>query len=250
MTKEEKEKYNKKIKLYEKLGAEKFQKVVFAVERAKYKVIKKCFPNFLKFYDNQCDKQEKRLLKKAKTPEEVNKIKRNTKFSKMAIRKEMNQEKNRNYHMDPNRPTEIYKYLEWNKAVHKRGLLKNAIIIAIATTAIACGLTIAIPVLVAEILSAGINFECINIQNCSICKYKRCEAALEKKEQKKVTYNIDNYGEAAAAIDKAISSSDKIPSLSEIISQIDDPEQLRQMKKLIIEELESRNKEKVKVGGK
>ena len=60
MTKEEKEKYNKKIKLYERLGAEKFQNVVFAVEKIKFKIIKKCFPNFLKFYDKQCDKQEKR----------------------------------------------------------------------------------------------------------------------------------------------------------------------------------------------
>ena len=246
MTKEEKEKYNKKIKLYEKLGAEKFQKIVFAVERAKYKVIKKCFPNFLKFYDKQCDKQEKRLIKKAKTEEEVRKIKRNTKFSKMAIRKEINQGKNRNYHMDPNRPTEIYKYLEWNKEVHKRGLAVNAVILAVAAVAVACGLTVAIPVIVAEVISEAINLECINIQNCSICKYKRCQEVLEKKEQKKVSYNIDTYGEVAEVIDKAIESSERIPSLSEIISQIEDPEQLIQLRKLVMEELKSRNNQKIK----
>ena len=111
MTNEERKENNRKIKLYEKLGAEKFQKIVFAVERAKFKIIKKCFPNFLKFYDKQCDKEEEKLLKKAKTEEEKKEIRKNIKFSKMAVRKELNQEKNRNYHMDPNRPTEIYKYL-------------------------------------------------------------------------------------------------------------------------------------------
>ena len=175
MTREEKEKYNRKIKLYERLGAEKFQKIVFAVEKLKFKIIKKCFPNFIKWFDRRCDKQQKKLLAKAKSESEKNEIKRNIKFQKMAIRKEMNQEKNRNYHMDSNRPTEIYKFLEFNKKIHINGLIKDAILTTISVIAVSCGLAWAIPFLVAGIISAGLNFECINIQNCSICKYKRCE---------------------------------------------------------------------------
>lgn len=244
MTKEEKENYNKKIKLYERLGAEKFQNVVFAVEKIKFKIIKKCFPNFLKFYDKQCDKQEKRLIKKAKTEAEIKKIKRNTNFSKMAIRKELNQEKNRNYHMDPNRPTDIYKYLIWNKQVHERGLIKDILLITASILGLALGFTVTIPVLVYGLLSAVINFECINIQNCSICKYKRCEETLEKRETKKINQNIENYGDAAATIDKAIETSENLPSLSEIISQMNDPEQLKQLRNIIQEELKSRNVQK------
>ena len=239
MTKEEKQKYNKKIKLYEKLGAEKFQNIVFSVEKLKFKVIKKCFPNFLKHYDKHCDRTEKRLLRNAKTEEEIKDIKRSIQFSKMAIRKEMNQEKNRNYHMDSSRPTEIYKYLEWNKSVHEKSLIADGVLIVLTSIAIACGLTIAIPVLIAEIINAGIDFECINIQNWSICKYKRCEEAIKKKQFRKISHNIDNYGDVASEIDKAISNSEKLPSTGEIISNIEDQEKLDQMMRLIEEGLKS-----------
>ena len=244
MTREEKEKYNRKIRLYERLGAEKFQNVVFAVEKLKFKIIKKCFPNFIKWFDRRCDKQQKKLLAKAKSESEKNEIKRNIKFQKMAIRKEMNQEKNRNYHMDSNRPTEIYKFLEFNKKIHINGLIKDAILTTISVIAVSCGLAWAIPFLVAGIISAGLNFECINIQNCSICKYKRCEETLEKRETKKINQNIENYGDAAATIDKAIETSENLPSLSEIISQMNDPEQLKQLRNIIQEELKSRNVQK------
>ena len=162
----------------------------------------------------------------------------------MAIRKELNQEKNRNYHMDPNRPTDIYKYLIWNKQVHERGLIKDILLITASILGLALGFTVTIPVLVYGLLSAVINFECINIQNCSICKYKRCEEALEKRETKKINQNIENYGDAAATIDKVIETSEKLPSLSEIISQMNDPEQLKQLRNIIQEELKSRNVQK------
>lgn len=246
MTKEEKEMYNKKIKLYERLGAEKFQNLVFAVEKLKFKVIKKLFPNIEKWFDKKCDKQQKKLLARAKTEEEKKEIIRNTKLRKMALRKELKQERNVNYHMDPNRPTEIYKYLEFNKKIHINGLIKDAIVAVISTVAVACGLAWAIPILVASVLSAGINFECVNIQNCSICKYKRCEEVLKKKETKKIENNIKRYGAAAAVIDKVVEDSDYIPSLSEIIAQAKTPEELRQLKELIIETLQANNQQEKK----
>ena len=223
MTKEEKEMYNKKIKLYERLGAEKFQNLVFAVEKLKFKVIKKLFPNIEKWFDKKCDKQQKKLLARAKTEEEKKEIIRNTKLRKMALRKELKQERNVNYHMDPNRPTEIYKYLEFNKKIHINGLIKDAIVAVISTVAVACGLAWAIPILVASVLSAGINFECVNIEN-----------------------NIKRYGAAAAVIDKVVEDSDYIPSLSEIIAQAKTPEELRQLKELIIETLQANNQQEKK----
>ena len=70
-------------------------------------------------------------------------------------------------------------------------------------------------------------------------EYKRCEEALKKKQAKKIENNIERYGAAAAVIDKAVEESDRIPSLSEIIAQAKTPEELRQLKELIIETLQA-----------
>lgn len=248
MNKEERNIYNKKIRLYEKLGAERFQKIVFKVEKIKFKLIKKLFPNFIKRYDKLCDFNLKRSLKKAKTEEEKRKLIEETKFAKMAMRKELNQEKNRNYHMDTNKPTEIIKYLKWNKSVHVEGLIKNIIIIISSIIGISLGLTWLIPILLVEVLSGTINFECINIQNCSICKYKKCEKILEKKERKKISHDIDNYKEAAEVVNNALEKSESLPTFSEIINMIQNKEQLEQMKKMLLEN--QNNREKQKKGGK
>ena len=247
MTKEE---YNKKIKRYELLGAVKFQDVVFKVEKAKFFVIKKLFPNYIHFYDKLCDRQKKRLLKKAKTEEQKKKIIENAKFAKMAMRKELREEKNRNYHMDNNRPTEIKKYLLWNKQVHKTGLIKDGVIIALLIG----GVLLQIPgtkvFLIAELLSAGINFECMNIQNYNLCRLERLEPALKKKEERIIKKQIEDYGEASEVIYKTIEKNDDLPSIDDIINNIKTKEQLEQLKLLLKNKQEERNKVKVKVGGR
>ena len=93
MTKAEREEYKKKKKLYKKLGAEKFQGIVFQVESIKFKILKKLCPNYIKYYDKWCDFREKRVLKKATTDLEKEKIKENTKFLKMEMRREFNQKR-------------------------------------------------------------------------------------------------------------------------------------------------------------
>lgn len=246
MKKKDREYYNKKIKLYEMLGAEKFQNIVFKVEELKFKFIKRFFPNFIESYDRYCDIEQEKKLSNAKTEEEKRQIKKEFKMLKMAMRKEINQEKNRNYHMDSNRPTEIIKYLEWNKEVHKHGLIKDIIIAIISTIGVATGFTWLIPILVVSLINGTINFECINIQNCSICKYKKCAGALEKREINKTIHNIDEYGEASDVIAKAIEESENLPSFSEIIDMCNSKEQLEAMKKILNNEIEARKKEKIR----
>ena len=151
MERKEREKYKKKQKLYKKLGAEKFQKVVFKVEDIKFKIIKKCFPNFIKWYDKYCDFQKKRALKHAKTEEEQKEIIRNIKFAKMAMRKELNTGKNRNYHIDSKKPTEIIEYLNWNKDIHIKGLIKDGIIIALLIGGVILQIPGCIPLLAFEV---------------------------------------------------------------------------------------------------
>lgn len=236
-------KNNKKIKLYKMLGAEAFQKVVFGVERLKFKFIKKFCPNFINYFDKYCDYRQKKELKKAKTEKERQAIKRSIKFSKMAMRKELNTEKNRNYHVDKNKPTEIIEYLNWNKKVHKNGLIKDLALIPILIGGVIVGFVPAIPLLILELISAGINFECVNIQNYNLERIKPLEAHLKKREEKKTAQNIENYGAAAEVIHKSIESSESLPTFDEIISRIDNPEQLRQMRALFKAKQEERQKE-------
>ena len=235
---------DKKIKLYEKLGAVKFQKLVFKVERLKFKVVKKLFPNSIKYFDRIVDFRTKRAIKRAKTEEEKNKIKRNSKIAKMGIRKEMNTEQNRNYHIDPNKPTEILQLLEWNKDIHKKGLIKDAIVIPVLIGGVILNIPIAIPLLVLEIFSAGINFECINIQNYNICRFKKIEPALRKREERRLQKQVEEYGEATEVIGKTIEKSESLPSYEEIIDNIDSKEQLEQMKELLRAKIEERQKSK------
>ena len=246
MTKEE---YNKKIKRYELLGAVKFQDVVFKVEKAKFFVIKKLFPNYIHFYDKLCDYQKKKLLKKAKTEEQKKRVIENVKFAKMAMRKELREEKNRNYHMDHNRPTEIKKYLLWNKQVHKTGLIKDGIAIALLIGGSILQIPGAKVLLIAEILSAGINFECINIQNYNLCRLERLEPVLKKKEEKIIKKQIEDYGEASEVIYKTIEKNDDIPTIDDIINNIKTKEQLDQLRSLLMSKQEERNKAKDKVKG-
>lgn len=237
----------KKLKIYKMLGAEKFQKVVFEVEKIKFKVIKKLCPNFIHYFDKYCDFRQRKELKKAKTEEERQKIKRSIKFSKMAMRKEMNTEQNRNYHVDKKKPTEIIEYLNWNKKVHTHGLIKDGVVIPILIGLIIAGYPIATIFLVVELISAGINFECINIQNYNLCRLKPLEAHLKKREEHITEKNIESYGQAAEVIHRSIEQSETLPTFDEIISNIDNPEQLKQMRELIKHKQEEREKAKMKI---
>ena len=109
------EDYKKKIELCDKLGAAKFQKVVLKVEELKFKVLKNIFPNFLEHYDRYIDNQRDKKLKKETDMTKRQQIIRESRNNKIAIRRELNKEQNRNYHMDKNKPTEFINYLNWNK---------------------------------------------------------------------------------------------------------------------------------------
>jgi len=229
-----KKELDKKLKIYRFLGAEQFQKVVFAVEKIKFKILKNMFPNFIKHYDKFCDKRRDRELEKSNSEEFRKQIIKKYQFSKMAMRKEMNQEQNRNYHMDSKKPTEIYSYLEWNKSVHKRGLIKNAVVLPLSIIGIITGFPFAFPILIYELFSTFINFECINIQNYNICRYKKVENALKRREEKEIQNSIENYGDAAEVIHKSMEETQDLPTFEEIIANIKTPEQARQMRELIL----------------
>ena len=240
MEKLEREKLKKKMRLHKNLGALKFQKVVFALEKAKFKVLKTICPNFIKYFDKYCDFKKKKAINNATSEEEINKINSAILFEKMAMRKEFYQEKNRNYHINNNNPTEIYKYLEWNKKVHKQGLIKDAFLIPILATGTILQIPGALPFLIAELISAGVNFECINIQNYNICRYKLSKDILKRKEEKTSNRRIEEYSDASEVVAKTIDKKKDVPKFDEIIENIENTNQLEQLKKLIKEEQRKR----------
>lgn len=238
------EKEKKQLKRYRQLGASEFQKVVLKVEEYKFKILKKCFPNFIRVFDKFCNWKQKKALKKATTEEEKIQIKENTKLAKMAMRKEWNQEKNRNYHMDPKKPTELMYYLEWNKSVHKKGLIKNGILIPICIAGIVFHIPGAIALLIIELISAGINFECINIQNYNLCRIKKIQPMLVRRENEALQQDIAEFGKAAEVIHESIEQSESLPTFEEILNNIDNIEQLKQMRALFQREIEDREMQK------
>ena len=258
MEKNERKQYKQKIELYEKLGAVKFQKVVFAIERGKYRLLKKLFPNYMSFHNKISNFFLKRKLNRANSPEEYENILMKSKMDKMRARAEWNREKNRNYHMNGKTPTEIINYLKWNKDVHKRGLIKNGIESSALIVLSIVGVPYLLPFLAAEAVSTFLNFQCVNLQNYNICRYKISEEIIKKKEERDRTRRIENYGEAEKVIAKAVVDKDKESGtidIEEIIAGITTKEQLLQLMKFLRNEMNSRNNEidinktKVKIGG-
>lgn len=234
-----KEDYTKKIKLCKRLGAERFQKIVFAVEKIKFKVIKKCFPNYLKNYEAYCDKRCKKDLKKARNEKEREAIITHYREQKLLNRKEINTEKNRNYHLDNIRPTDTMRYLEWNKKIHQKALIRDIVLLPVFTGLALTGLEVFIPLIIGNLLSSYINFHCVNLQNYNICRFKKHEATLNKMEKRKVAQRKESFSEAAEVIDQAVKETSKttpeIPSIDEVIARVENKEQLIQFKNMIMQ---------------
>ena len=158
------------------------------------------------------------------------------------MRKEINQEKNRNYHLDENRPKETLSYLEWNKGVHKRGLIKNFAVIGALSAATVLGYNFIVPLIVFESICALINFQCVNLQDYNICRYKIAEKSLVKYAERTKKKKIEQYSDAAELIYDSITKADeKIPTTDEIVANSKNKEQLYQLK-AYLEENEKRRK--------
>lgn len=228
--------YKKKIRFCELLGASKFQKVVFKVEEIKWNTIHKICPNFIHYYDKFCDFRMKRQLKKVHSPVSQKKIKFMYRTEKLLMRKEFNRKQNRNYHTDENKPTEFIKYLEWNKKIHKNGLVMDLVlfpILLVGGSFLQPGY--AATLLGLNIFSCFINFQCINIQNCNIYRVKDCERQLKKVEELQYQHKVKEYSEAIKVIGDCMKKNEDIPTMDEIISNIQSKEQLEQLRRYIQE---------------
>lgn len=235
----------RKKRLCEKLGALKFKKVVFYVEKLKFKVIEKCFPSIDVWFSNYCDKKVVKLCSKNISEEEKNNIRFNYNCKKMAFKKELIEKKNRNYHFNSNNASSFYKYLLWNKNVHKKGIIRDIIGIlgSVFVICLSSGIlnVISVIVLIYSLFSLGINFQCVNLQNYNICRFEEKKELLSKIEERKRKSDIKNYSNVSTKVYEKLKISVERPKSSEIVKSLTTKEQLEELRKLALEIKKQRN---------
>lgn len=226
--------YKKKMKLHEALGAKEFKKLVMKVEKVKWAVTKKFFPNYLTYYEKSRRKKLDKELANTNSPQKRKALENRYRYQVLAARREFNHEENVNYHMNLARPTEIIGYLKMNKNIHEHALARN-IAIAIATTGFiisGIGVPIAMTMIILQSALAVKNWQCINLQDYNICRIERHKEALQRKEQRRQETNAKKYGETIGVLERAFDNTkepSKIPTPNEVVDQVNNLEQLRQM---------------------
>lgn len=249
------EEYQKRIKRCEKLGAKQFKKVVQKVEKIKFKIQKRFFPNLTKRVNSLWDRREKKMLKRCSSEEERKQIKQEVNTMKMLNKREDNYEMNRNYHLFRNRFGELLNYLNYNKNIHKKGIIMDSACLP-GLVALSVVNPIFIPFAALDAISLFINFQCVNLQNYHIYKIEKNKETFAKKERQAITNTQYNYSEGVKLINKVIEADDKVLSADERLKQIEtQKESLIKAKEMILKEQERRNsiigKQKVlRIGGR
>lgn len=239
------------LKIYELLGANFFQKIVLKVEKIKFIIIDKFFHNSQQSYEKYCDIKCRRDCRKASNDQEKQIIINNYKLEKLKYRKELVTKKNRNYHLDLNKPEETLAYLNLNKKIHIKGLKKDigliigALLLLLVPNKII--FSIAISSIILNSIFLLIDFQCVNLQNYNIKRLEINKHRLEKIANKRQERNIKKYGKAANVIATELAKNDTIPTPNEIVSNANNLEELKQMKSLLLTYI--KNDDRIKEGG-
>lgn len=220
--------------LYCLLGAEKFQEMVFVVEKMKYQIIEKFFPNIKETHEKISNKRFQKRLKNEPI-ENQQYLLAEYQSQKLAFRKELVYKQNRNYHYNVNYPTQFIKYLEWNKKLHVKGIKKD-IVMLIVTIGFTFLLGNPLPFIsmIFVLINAFhlfIDFECVNLQNYNLERFQKKEtyALLEKIEAKKQNENLEKLGESIKPVAKVIANQIDLPTIEQVVNEISTIEQTRQL---------------------
>ena len=236
-----------KLKIYQFLGAEKFQKLVFLVEDIKYEVIDKFFPNIISWYDEIIDKKYYREMKKSNKNDNNQELLMTYKREKLLFRKELVQRKNRNYHYNKNYPTQIIEYLKANKKIHQIGIVRD--IGALLLLGIYClsplpKFSLLILVFgIYEFVSLFIDFQCINLQNYNLCRFEEEKTIekLKKLESRTIIRNIEKMEHCLKPVSEVVSQSLEVPTVDMVVDNITTKEQALELLKYAKHQLNSLN---------
>lgn len=244
-------KYKTKMKIYRLLGADYFQKLVFKVEKLKYKILDQYSPQIIKWYENLCNQSYEKEIKNGQSENDLY----DYQLKKLALRKEIAQKQNRNYHYNPNYPTKFIKYIKENRKIHIRGIIID--IVEIALLLILSPLLIEISPVLFGILSTIVvfgfvkDFECINLQNYNLCRFEneKMKIKLQQLEEYKLQENSKKLAEGSKIVANTITKTVEIPTIDEVIEQVttqQEKEQLVDYAKEHLEYLRESNQEKNK----
>ena len=223
-------------KLAKKLGAKKFQKLVYKVEEIKYSLLKNQLSFLVPIVEKSMKARKNRLINNTNDPVKQEQIENKYKTELILFRKELNQEMNRNYHFGVDYSKNFKDYLLWNKDVHLKGIIRNLVILALSTGALILsgGFLFNVALFFAIINSIGlvVNFECVNLQNYHLARYERVETKLEEMKKQSLLQKTNKYGNAINAINKQIEKSDSLPKLD--VNQMETQE-LMELRNLLTE---------------
>lgn len=224
-------------KINEFLGAKKFKKFVFLIEKIKFKLFDRFYPLIQKMYENNLNKSLEKELKSIDNEDSRQKVIRLYHEKILNFRKAINDKKNLNYHINEDNPMEFLKYLNNNKKIHQKGLIGNGIVYILISLFIATGV-ISIGVIIGlfcyNVLSTIINFECINLQNYNIKIFNKNRDMLEKWRKKKEEEGLVKYSNISRVVYSAIDGEKDIPKVEDVVSKITTKEQLEEMRKLLL----------------
>ena len=226
----------KKEELAKILGAKRFQKFVYKVEDIKYSLLKNQLSFLVPLIENSMKIRKNKLINNTNDPIKQENIENEYKRNLILFRKELNQEKNRNYHFDVDYSKNFKDYLLWNKKVHLNCMVKNISLISLSifTLMLSHGLLFNVGVVLGIINSIGlvINFECYNLQNYHLARYEKVEKKLEERKKESILQKNKKYNNAINAINKQIDKSNDLPKLDVRSMKI---EELKELKQLLLE---------------
>ena len=168
----------------------------------------------------------------------------------MMFKKEINNEQNRNYHIDSNNIGEIKKYLEMNKTIHTNSFNKRMkkIIITLLLTIIFSNMfpLLTFIILTYELIGVIVDFECVNLQNYNLCRLsnKKTEIVLKKIEEKNNKQYEKNMKNGINVIERTFDNTSSIPTIDDIINNIKSKEELIELLNYSKNELNKRIKKK------
>lgn len=228
---------NKNYKVNEILGAKFFKKIVFLVERIKFKLINKLFPNSEKRYEIFLKKQLDKKLKKEKDEKIKKLLIKDYQNKILDARCEFNNKKNRNYHIKMDDPNKFIKYLKNNRKIHIKGLIRNVIVyLALIPLFILFNPTFTVAgyiILGYNTISTLINFECVNLQNYNLKRFEESKERLIKIKEKKLARDLDKYKNISKVVSNSLNSSKSIPNIDEIVANINTKEELIELKNML-----------------
>ena len=233
----------KKTSLYDK-SMNFFQKLVFGLEKQKFKIADH-FPSLYDKIEKSKEKQLNKRLKLAKTEEEKEYLINQYKNELILLRTEKNRKENINYHFDKDYPEKTLYYLNLNKKIHKRGIIKNGVVIsaAIVTSLISNSMPIDIIAYIfmaGETISLLKNIPCVMIQNYNIKRVQKYIDGPYQKYKKRLEKKALKYKEVTHIVSNTINESEKLPSVDEIIASLKTKEQCDLFLELVQKEIAER----------